>query len=353
MSNDSGGGNDNSSSSNWSYSNDSMAAECHAEKCYSYDRDTSSSSSFDRSGANDDRPSYSSNSNWNNSNDVAYRETLSQNCNSKYGHTFDPHSKSECANYDRTNSDQFKGSNDDRPSYSSSSSSQAFLSSTNQLNELNKTQKASINSIAKTCTPAPVPEKPTVLENIANAYGQQAKAYTSAIDMNNKAILATGKAVANTTISTVNAVLDGGKDNINMRMMESKATNQVIKDNYDNIITGASLGVDVASKNPSGIVQTLVTEVIAKENDKFNQRGVTEKNIDTALGTIALGAGLVAITSPEPVSKITSSAVATGAGCLLTAKECLKMANDVDNKIYKNTLAEHRPITNGLLSEGF
>ena len=183
---------------------------------------------------------------------------------------------------------------------------------------------------------------------VGNAYIQGSKDMANTRRMEAQA---TQQLVSNVASAVGNAYIQGSIDMVNTRRMEAQATNQLIKDNLDNIITCASLGVDVASKNHGSVVQTVVTEVIAKENDKFNQRGDTEKKFDTTLGTIALTTGFVAMVSPEPVTKITAGTVAVAAGGILTAKESLKMIINVDDIKDKNTLPEHRQVVNGLLSD--
>jgi len=275
-----GGGNDSSSSSSSYCLNDAIGYDA----CVvSNDRGTSSSSSssIDYSGANDDRPCYSSSSS--SSSNYCLNDAIGYNVS--------------------VVSNDYSGANDDSSSYSSSSHT----------------------STSKT----------SGLDIIGSAYAARHDTYAANASMGHKAINAGAKAVANSASIAGKTVFESGYHNINTRIMESQATNKFIREQVtaDRVITGVGVATDIASKSVGGLASTAATMAVATQNDKFSQRSTAEQRFDTTVG--AIGAGAAAMTM-FGIGATIAAPIALGAGGALAAKEGAKMIHNLDNQAINN-----------------
>jgi len=129
-----------------------------------------------------------------------------------------------------------------------------------------------------------------------------------------------------------NAYIDGSTIIAENNRREAIATNQLIKEHVtvDRMVTTTSVVNDIANLNPGGIALTVATAGLSELNDSYCKQSKTEQNVDTTIGAVALGMGLIAgagISAPVTVP------LAVGTTLLLPTKEGLKTLYHLDNQV--------------------
>ena len=298
-------GNDSSSSSGGNDSSSSWNYDSHPHvMSYDYSSSSSSSSSSnDRSGANDDRPSNSSSS-WNY---TSHPHVMS--------YDYKPTSSSSNSSSDRS------GANDRHISKSDTN----YTSHPHVMSyDYNKSSTTAIST----------PQK-TALDTIGSSYAARYNTYAANASIGKQTINAGAKAASNAASVVGKTVFESGYHNINTRTMESQSTNKFIREQVtvDRVITGVGVATDIASKSVGSLASTAATMAIASQNDKFSQRSTAEQRIDTTVGAIGAGAGVMAMAG---IGATIAAPIALGAGGGLAAKECAKMIHNLDNIAINN-----------------
>ena len=151
------------------------------------------------------------------------------------------------------------------------------------------------------------------------------------------------KTTVNGIVNVVNmvgsSIIDVGENVYNI-MEKDKERNEeetkkigafVIKNvSIDGVVATTSIVNDIGQANPTGILLTAVTSKLSSINNSYCLPGEVEQMFDTTVGSIALGATLLA---GAGISALITGPVAVGAGGLLTVKEGLKTLYHLDNQV--------------------